>query len=186
VLALLLVTNCGESDPSLTSYVESLNAMDAEFSPRGEATWTAYLAIPAPTIDDLRTMQDEILALRIDVENAFAELEAPQRIAGMHSGFAAWHSRLLTAEREQTARAATAGSIEEFLESAEVTAWTIVLGEGSVLCDEVEGRLNATEASDFFAGTPWMPSDLTAAVHAAIGCQNFPNDLNDVAKLYGG
>jgi hypothetical protein len=185
LLAAALVVSCGQDGPSLSDYVESLNAMDAQFSARGEAIWATYLEKPASTIDDLRALMDANVALRIDVDDALDAIDAPEHIADMHADWVVWHSRLLDAERAQTARAATAASVEEFLESEELRAWVAVLEQGSMLCAEVEARLNATEAREVFADTPWMPGDLTEVVHAAIGCQNFPEDFSDVPALFG-
>ncbi len=181
---LTLVTGCGGGSPTLNEYVDALNVMNDEFSPRGEANYVEYLAKPAPTIDDLRTLLDANLALRIDIEEALGDLEAPDQISEIHAQWIAWHSRLLAADRGQATRAASVGSLDEFLVSAEFAEWGNALKDGSVLCAEFEGRLNSTEAQDLFADTAWMPSDLTKVVHAAIGCASFPDDLDDLAVIY--
>jgi hypothetical protein len=54
ITVLVLLTGCGDSNPSLNEYVEALNVMNDEFSPRGEAIFGEYLGKPAPTMDDLR------------------------------------------------------------------------------------------------------------------------------------
>ena len=58
------------------------------------------------------------------------------------------------------------------------------LEEGSSLCDEVEGRLNDSDSQELFAGTAWMPSDLADVVHAVIGCESFPEDLDNVSSVF--
>lgn len=182
--ALMLLAGCGGGSPSLNDYVDALNVMNDDFSPRGEANYVEYLEKPAPTIDDLRALVDANLALRLDVEDALGELDAPDQISGLHDQWIAWHSRLLEADRAQAERAASAGNLDEFLSSAELTEWGATLREGSVLCADFEERLNSTEALDLFADTAWMPSDLTEVVQAAIGCDNFPDDLDDLAAIY--
>ena len=184
VLVSALVSGCGDGQPSVTDYVEALNAMNEEFSPRGEAIWYSYLGKTGPTMDDLRTLLDANVALRADVDEALDEIEAPEQIADLHDGWTAWHSKLFAAETAQAARAATAGSLDEFLQSAEFEAWAETLEEGSSLCDEVEGRLNDSDSQELFAGTAWMPSDLADVVHAVIGCESFPEDLDNVSSVF--
>jgi hypothetical protein len=180
------LAGCGGGNPSLNEYVDTLNAMNDEFSPRGEAIWSTYLGKPARTIDDLRALLDADLALRLDVEDALGELETPDQIAETHEQWIAWHSRLLAADRGQVERAASVDSLDEFLGSAEFAEWGNTLKEGSVLCAEFESSLNSTEAQELFADTAWMPSDLTKVVHAVIGCESFPDDLDDLSAIYGG
>lgn len=184
VAAILLLAGCGGGSPSVNDYVEALNALNDEYSPRGEAMWLEYTKNPAPAVDDLRVLLDTNLELRTDVEDALGEVEAPEQIADLHDRWLAWHSGLLAAERAQVARAATASSLDEFVQSAEFDGWAESLREGSALCAEYEGTLNSTEAQELFAGTPWMPSDLTEVVHAVIGCESFPDDFDDLATIF--
>jgi hypothetical protein len=158
--------------------------MNEEFSPRGEAIWSGYLEKATPTMVDLRVMLDANVALRADVDKALRDLEAPEEIADLHDGWTAWHWQLFAAETAQAARAATAVSLDEFLQSSELKAWATALQEGSVLCDEVERRLNDTEAAELFADTAWMPSDLTDVVHAVVGCESFPEDIDNIAAIF--
>ncbi len=184
VLTCLFLTGCGGGSPTLNEYVDALNAMNDEFSPQGEAIWSEYVKNPAPTVDDLRAVLDTAVTMRLDVEEALAEVEAPEQIADLHDRWTAWHSRLLAAERAHAARAVAASSLDEFVQSAEFEAYLDTLKEGSVLCAEVEGTLNSTDAQELFAGTAWMPSDLTAVVHAVIGCENFPDDIDDMVNVF--
>ena len=183
VLATLLIAACGGGSPSVNDYVDSLNAMNDEYSPRGEAIWLDYTRNPAPTVDDLQAMLDANVALRIEIDEALGEVEAPEQIADLHDRWTAWHSRLLGAERAQAARAAATSSLDEFVQSAEFEGWGAALNDGSVLCAEFEGVLNSTESEQLFADTAWMPSDLTEVVHAVIGCESFPDDIGDIASL---
>ncbi len=184
LLTLLLATGCGGGSPSVNEYVDALNAMNDEFSSRGEAIWLEYTKNAAPTVDDLQDVLDTSVALRLDVEEAFDEVEAPEQIADVHDRWTAWHSRLLAAERAQAARAATASSLDEFVQSADFEGYLDTMKEGKVLCAEVEGTLNTTDAQELFAGSAWMPSDLTAVVHAVIGCENFPDNIDDMVNVF--
>ena len=85
---------------------------------------------------------------------------------------------------EQVVRAATASSLDEFVQSAEFGEFADALREGSVLCAEFEGTLNSTEARNLFADTAWMPSDLTDIAHAVIGYESFLGDVGDLATVF--
>ena len=168
----------------MDEYVQDLNALNDEFSPRGEAMWLDYGESPLPTLDDLRTLLDGTVGLRIEIEEALGDLEAPDEIAHAHLQWISWHSRLLAADQALASRATTVASWDEYLGSDEVARWVEVLREGSLLCAEYEARLNSTEAAELFAGTAWMPNQLTDVVHAVIGCDAFPEDVDDLAAIY--
>lgn len=180
-----VVVACGGGSPSVDEYVESLNALVDEYSPRGEAMWLEYSENPSPTMDDLRTLLDATAELRLEIDEALRAVEAPEQLAESHEQWAAWHARLMEADQALADRAATAAGWEEYLGSVAMADWVEVVREGSELCADYEARLNSTDAAELFAGTAWMPSDLTDVVHAAIGCDAFPEDIDDLASIYG-
>lgn len=187
VLLLLLVagTGCG-GDQSVDDYVQALNAMSNDFSPRGEANYLEFMGKPEPTMDDLRALLGANVALRIDIQDALEALEAPDQIQELNDSWVGWHARFLAAAEAQSARAESATSWEEFLSSSEFVEWGAAMQQGAVLCSDFEAKLNSSEAEDLFAETAWMPSELTEVVHAAIGCESFPNDFDDLAAaVYG-
>ena len=181
----LVVTGCGGGGSSVNGYVEALNTMNNEFSPRGEANYLEFMSNPAPTLDDLRALLNANVALRLDVQDPLEALDAPSQIEDLNDSWVGWHASLLAVEEAQSAGAATAGSWDEFLDSAEFAEWGVSLRGGAALCADFERRLNSTEAAELFSGTAWMPSELTEVVHAVIGCESFPDDLNDLAQIYG-
>ena len=184
VLALVFVAACGGGSPSVNDYVETLNELADEYSPRGEAMWLQYGESPSPTMDDLRTLLDATAELRVEIDESLHDVEAPEQLAESHQAWAAWHSRLLAADQALVSRAAAAASWDDYLGSAEVATWVEVLREGSVLCADYEASLNSTDAAELFAGTAWMPSELTDVVHAVLGCDAFPEDFDDLATIY--
>jgi hypothetical protein len=185
IVASIFIAACSGGSPSVDEYVESLNALVDEYSPRGEAMWLEYGENPSPTMDDLRELLDATAELRIEIDEALRDVEAPGQLAQSHEQWASWHSRLLEADRALASRAAAAANWDEYLGSAEVANWVEVLRQGSVICADYEARLNSTDAAELFAGAAWMPSDLTDVVHAAIGCDAFPEDIDDLSSIYG-
>lgn len=185
VAAVLLVAQCGGANPSVSEYVDALNAMNEEFSPQGEANYFEFTSVAEPSLDDLRSLLEANVALRVDVQDALESLDAPAQIEDLNDSWVRWHAGFLEASEAQSARAATVASWDEFLNSSEFDAWGASMRDGAVLCADIEARLNSTEAEDMFAGTAWMPSELTEVVHAVIGCENFPDDLDDLASIYG-
>ena len=181
----LIVTGCSGGGSSVNDYVEGLNTMNNEFSPRGEANFREFGSNPEPTLDDLRALLNANVALRPDVQDALEALDAPSQIDDLNESWAGWHAGFLAAEQAQSARAAKVGSWDEFLDSAEFAEWGVSIRDGAALCAGFERRLNSTEAAELFSGTAWMPSELTEVVHAVIGCESFPDDLNDLAQIYG-
>lgn len=182
---LLLVAGCGGGDATVDEYVETLNGMYTDYSPRGEAAYVNFLAIADPTMDDLQALLDTNVALRVDVQRALEDLDAPEPIEDLNESWVGWHGRFLDAAEGLAARAATARDWQEYLDSAEFTEWGLAMSDGAQLCDEFEGHLNSTESEDLFADTAWMPSELTDVVQAVIGCDSFPDDLDDLAAIYG-
>ncbi len=183
--AVLLATGCGGGNPSVNDYVEALNAMNDEFSPRGEANYVEFLGHPEPTLDDLRALLSANVILRLEIQDALEALDAPEQIESLNDSWVAWHAEFLAAAEAQSVFAATAGSWDEFLDSGEFGAWSDSMRDGAALCADVEGRLNSAEAAELFSGTAWMPSELTDIVHAVIGCESFPDNLDDLAAIYG-
>ncbi|MCP3999032.1 MAG: hypothetical protein GY722_28810 [bacterium] len=183
--AVLLASGCGGGSPSVNDYVEALNAMNDEFSPRGEANYVKFMGHPEPTLDDLRALLNANVDLRLEIQDALEALDAPEQIEDLNASWVAWHARFLAAAEAQSVLAVSVGSWDEFLDSAELAAWWETVRDGAALCADIEGRLNSTEAAELFSGTAWMPSELTDVVHAVIGCESFPDDLDDLAAIYG-
>ena len=148
--------------------------MTEEYAPQGEALWLQYQENPTPTMEDVRTLIDEDLGA----------VEAPEQIAEVHNRWATWHTQLVAAEQALVAHAATANSLAEYVQGVEMQGYLETLKEGKALCAEVEGTLNSTDAQELFADTAWMPSQLTEVVHAVIGCDAFPDDIDEIARLF--
>jgi hypothetical protein len=50
------------------------------------------------------------------------------------------------------------------------------------VCEEFQGRLDATADRGVFVDVPWIPSELMEVVEAGLGCDGFPDDPQDVYR----
>ncbi len=179
-LVTALIAGCGESGPSLRDYVESLNTINDEFSRRGEAIWMDYLQITDPAIAVLRVLVETSAALRAVIQTALDSVALRPQLAEMHAEWSGWHARLLAAEQAEARRTAAVAGRGEFVANAEFQEWLDTLRDGAELCAQVEARLNANRV---FADTPWVPSELSHAVRAFVGCDNSPEDFDSLRAL---
>jgi hypothetical protein len=174
ILALLVIvpSSCGgNSQLSLTDYVERVNTMAADSRAQAERLYLDYRALTAPTVADLATMLDEVLAIRVAVQKEFVDLgEPPDQIAELHAAMVDWHAAAIDVERALATRARQVSSWAELEPSAELEAYNAMGAEGLVVCRELQAKLDATEARAVFAGTPWIPGEMKEVVDAVLGC----------------
>ena len=174
IVALLVVvpSSCdGNSRLSLTDYVERVNTMAADSRAQAERLLLDYRALTAPTVDDLATMLEEVLAIRVVVQQEFVDLgEPPDQIAELHAAMVDWHAAAIDVERALATRAGQVSSWAELEQSAELDAYSAKGAEGLVVCRELQAKLDATEARAVFAGTPWVPGEMKEVVDAVLGC----------------
>jgi hypothetical protein len=79
-------------------------------------------------------------------------------------------------------RAGTAATWSELLTSDEYRVFEETLTGGTELCYDFQAQLDASAARGAFAGTPWIPGDLSDVADAVIGCETIPEDLDDVLR----
>jgi hypothetical protein len=174
ILALLVIvpSSCGgNSQLSLTDYVERVNTMAADSRAQAERLYLDYRALTAPTVADLATMLDEVLAIRVAVQKEFVDLgEPPDQIAELHAAILDWHAAAIDAERALATQARQVSSWAELERSVELGAYNALGAEGLVVCRELQAKLDATEARAVFADTPWIPSEMKEVVDAVLGC----------------
>jgi hypothetical protein len=174
---LLLVAGCGGGEPTIAEYIEALNASNAQFSPRGEAMWTRFLEIPAPTLGDAAAFLDEAAAFRREIqETVWGDLVVPAEIADVHDPLESWHTSFVEAVEQVAARASTVSSLEELVDTSEFRTYQEVFLDGARACSRVEETLNSPELRGAFAGTAWVPNDLRDAVLVTLPCE-MPDDL---------
>lgn len=175
---MLLLTACGGSELAMSEYGDRLNEIVGTYGTEAEAAWVEFLAVSDPALEDLRTLFDHDVAIRLGVEEAFMDLDPPGEIADIHDPLVEWLVSLTDAEEELVNRIAEIDSLDEFLDSAEYRAFEETLIGGADVCNELQSELDATAARGVFAETPWMPSDLKEVVDAVIGCETIPDDLD--------
>jgi hypothetical protein len=174
ILALLVIvpSSCGgNSKLSLTDYVERVNTMAADSRAQAERLYLDYRALTAPTVADLATMLEQVLAIRVAVQKEFVDLgEPPDQIAELHAAMVDWHVAAIDVERALATRARQVSSWAELERSAEFEAYNETGAEGLVVCRELQAKLDATETRAVFAGTPWIPGEMKEVVDAVLGC----------------
>jgi hypothetical protein len=179
--AVLLVTaGCGGSNLSMSEYGDRLNDIQLTYAPRAVAAWTEFMELPHPTTGDLKTLIDREVAIRIELEDRFRDLDPPAEVADLHRMLADWISALREAGEGLGARAGTVGGWDELLLSAEFREYEATLVGGAGVCDEFQARLDATAERGVFGDTPWVPADLREAADAVLGCDTIPEDLDAV------
>ena len=183
----LLLGGCGGDEMSMTEYGERIDAAATEASQRAEelfadAVWTAN-----GTPRQLQTLLERGLReIRFPLQEAVDRIDPPTQIADLHNLMWDWHSDFIPVEEALAARMGETGdSVEGWTalsESSEVAAYRSAIGEGKQICGGFQARLDATAAAGGFADTPWIPSEMKEVVEAALGCQWFPDDPDDVYR----
>ena len=166
----------------MSEYGDRLEEIRETYEPRAESAWLEYLALAQPTLADLKALSDQEVAVRIDIEGALRELEAPPEVEDLHDLLAGWTARMRDAGAALGERAELAATWEGLLASAEYRRFEEALTGGIELCNEFQARLDATAARGAFADTPWIPGDLSDVADAVIGCETIPEDLDSVLR----
>ncbi len=183
----LLLGGCGGGEMSMTEYGERIDAAATEASQRAEelfadAVWTADA-----TPRQLQGLLERgLLEIRIPLQESVEGIDPPAQIADLHDLMWDWHSDFISVEQALVARVGEAeDSVEGWTalsESPEVAAYRSAIAEGKQICDSFQARLDATAAAGAFADTPWIPSEMKEVVEAALGCQWFPEDPENVYR----
>jgi hypothetical protein len=183
----LLLGGCGGGEMSMTDYGERIDAAATEASQRAEelfadAVWTADA-----TPRQLQGLLERgLLEIRIPLQESVDGIDPPAQIADLHDLMWDWHSDFISVEQALVAQVGAAeDSVEGWTalsESPEVAAYRSAIAEGKQICDGFQARLDATAAAGAFADTPWIPSEMKEVVEAALGCQWFPEDPENVYR----
>ncbi|MEE9581367.1 MAG: hypothetical protein V3W36_00350 [Acidimicrobiia bacterium] len=183
----LLLGGCGGGEMSMTDYGERIDAAATEASQRAEelfadAVWTADA-----TPRQLQGLLERgLLEIRIPLQESVEGIDPPAQIADLHDLMWDWHSDFISVEQALVARVGEAeDSVEGWTalsESPQVAAYRSAIAEGKQICDSFQARLDATAAAGAFADTPWIPSEMKEVVEAALGCQWFPEDPENVYR----
>ena len=180
VTVIVVASGCGGGDMSLSEYVDEMNAIGARIAQQSEVVFAEAEQIATPS--DVKAMMERVQPLRIEVLEAFEGLDPPEQVADLHRLISDWQAKIILAEEALAARASTVASWEEFSQSSEVAAYRAALVEGKTVCADFEAQLDATAARGVFADTPWIPGELKEGVDAALGCESFPENPDDVYR----
>ena len=170
IVLAVAVAACGGAQLSLPDYVDELNAVIADGSEQIEPLYAELLSTGEPTLEDMRSILHREVAIRVEIQEEFAKLEAPDQIAELHNALVKWHGQMIDAQEVLGSRADSATTWSEFEQSEEFRDFDAVMEEGLAGCLEFQAQLDATEARGVFSDTPWIPGELKEVVDAALGC----------------
>jgi len=181
----LAATGCG-GEPSLTEYVEQVNAAIAQ----GMSRYEVIIAGPQGgvlvaegedlydfTPQDLQAGLEQVAEIQDEIMAIVDDIEPPEQVAELHALF----FRVLPVG-ELAARAGTAATWEELSESPEMAAYRDALVADRQVCADFQAKLDATEARGVFEDTPWIPGEFKEIVDSAIGCDALPENPQDMYR----
>jgi len=166
----LALAACGSDQLSLPDYVDELNAVIEDGSDQIKPLYIELLSKGEPTLEGMRSVLDQEVAIRAEIQEEFAKLKAPDQIAELHNALVNWHGQMIEAQELLGSRANSATTWSEFELSEEFRDFDAVMEEGLAGCLEFQAQLDATEARGVFSDTPWIPGELKEVVDAALGC----------------
>jgi len=183
----LLLGGCGGGKMSMTEYGERIDAIATDASRRAEDFFADGAGFTDVTPQQLQAgLELGLSGIRIPLQEAVDGIDPPTQIADIHNLMWDWHSEFIVAEEALAARVGeTEDSVEGWTalsESSEMAVYRSALAEGKQICDGFQARLDATAAAGGFADTPWIPREMKEVVEAALGCQWFPDDPDDVYR----
>ncbi len=164
---MLLLLGCGGGALSMTEYAETLNVRISDMAGRLEAMDARVTA--TPTIEEVRLVLSEAVAARTEFQESLTALDPPRELTDIHNDLVDIHARIITAQEAFSARAGTAASLDEVVNSTESEAYQAVQIESLELCRDLQARIDATAAFEIVAGTPWIATG-KEVVRVALGC----------------
>lgn len=188
VTLVLLLGACGGAEMSMTEYGDRIDVIAREASERGEAVFAELAGTPDMTPQQLQVgIQRVLREIRIPLQEAVDGIDPPASIADLHELMWNWHAEFIATEEALAVRVGDAeDSVEGWTalsDSPEMAAYRTALAEGKEICDSFQARLDATAEAGALSDTPWIPSDMKEIVEAALGCQWFPENADDVYRF---
>ncbi len=190
LVATVVVGGCGGGEMSMAEYVErfndivqTANQQYGEFaaSPQGRVLVAEGEEIGDFTPQDLQAGLERIGMIEGAVLEAAAAIEPPERVAEFHSFYFAL-SPFTDAREALAARAGTAADWEELSATPEMAAYRVAIAEDKARCIEFAATMDATGDGGAFGDMPWVPSELTEAVDAVLGCEQYPEHPEDLYR----
>ena len=132
----LALAACGSDQLSLPDYVDELNAVIEDRSDQIEPLYIELLSSGEPTLEGMRSLLDQEVAIRAEIQEEFAKLKAPDQVAELHNALVNWHGQMIEAQELLGSRANSATTWSEFEQSAEFRDFDAVMEEGLAGCLE--------------------------------------------------
>jgi hypothetical protein len=188
----LTVTACGDSEMSMTEYIDEVNAIVSQAAqryealvsdPQGAVLLASGARLTAFVPHDLHEALLEIRSIEVEFEEAISEIDPPGQAAELHDFMFDFQDDFIAAQEALATRARTAASWAELSASPEMAAYRTALARDKQECFETESRLNAiAEQREVFADTPWIPGELKETFEAVLGCYGYPERPGDVYR----
>jgi hypothetical protein len=184
-----MVGGCGGGEMSLTEYVETVNPIvdraaeqyyGLAASPEGRVLGADAAQLTDFTPQDLQTALNRVSEIEIQLMEATDAIEPPEQVADLHRLL--FNFDLTNLEGALATRAGVATDWEELSETPEMAAYRVQLAKDKQACTDFRTELNDTDESGVFADVPWMPSGLSEAVEALLGCEGFPEYPEDAYR----
>lgn len=182
----VMLGSCGSAEPSLTEYVEQINAVTDQASRRGRELIALGDQSADVTPQDVQAVLGRAREIRIEIKQTTDEIEPPAQIADLHRLIFDWHTEFISVEETLAAlfgqAADTAADWERLSDSPEMAAYRNSIIEGKEICGTFQARLDATADRGVFADTPWIPGELSEVVEAVLGCVWFPENPQNLYR----
>ncbi len=173
---------------SMAEYVEEFNKITdsaslqyQEFSssPQGGVLLVTNDQLEQFTPQDLQAGLERLGRIERDVLEAAAAIDPPEEVAEFHALYFALSP--YTAAREAlAARAGMAADWEELSATPEMAAYRAAVASDKEACINLIATTNR-EGTEF-GDMPWVPSELTEAVGAALDCNGYPENPEDIFR----
>jgi hypothetical protein len=183
----LAVTACGSDEISLTEYVDLVNDAAAQAGDTAEQLTEQGVLTEDLTPQDLEAgIERGIEEIRIPLQESADAVDPPEQVAELHTLMWSWHADLIRVETTLAQRVGATPDTEAgwtaLSDSPEVAAYRASITEGKQVCIDFQAQLDDTEARGGFEGVAWLPSELSEVVKAALGCEWFPEDPQDIYR----
>lgn len=188
----LIVTACGDSEMSMTEYIDEVNVIVSQAAQRYEALVSdpqgaVLLARGARLTDftphDLYEALLEVRAIESELDEAVGAIDPPGLVAELHDFVFDFDDGFIAAQEALAVRARTTASWAELSSSPEMAAYRTALALDKQECVDTEDRLNTIgEQGEAFADTPWVPGELKETFVSVLGCYGYPERPDEVFR----
>jgi hypothetical protein len=177
---------------TMSEYVDSLNVIveqaRQQYEELAASTESGVLAAEPDqlskfTPQDLQAALEHVRQIEALVDEATSAIDPPEQVAELHSLFFDFDSEFISAQEALAARAGTAVDWNELSNTPEMAAYRMALAQDKQSCIDAQAHVNAIgEQREAFAGTPWIPAELSEIFEVVLGCNGYPEHPEDVYR----